>query len=86
MKSEYDDKLNEIKENLDKAKTIRIKAETKLEALVKQQTEIMHELREMNVDPDKLEEVIAGLKNEIEDMLDKVDKMIPYDLLKDKEE
>ena len=86
MKNEYDDKLNEIKANLDKAKTIRIKAETQLEALVKQQTEIMHELKEINVDPDKLEEAIADLKNEIEDMLDKADKMIPYDLIKDKEE
>lgn len=33
MKNEYDDKLNEIKANLDKAKNQRIKAEAKLEAL-----------------------------------------------------
>lgn len=86
MKNEYDDKLNEIKANLDKAKNQRIKAEAKLEALTKQKQEIITELKKMNVDYETLDETIADLKNEIEDMLDKIDKMIPYDLIKDKED
>lgn len=87
MKNEYEDRLNKITDSINKAKTVRIRAEAKLEALTKQKQEIITELKKINVDPDKLEEVIADLKNEIESMLDKVDKMIPYDLLiKDKKE
>lgn len=86
MTNEYEDRIKDIKDNLDKAKTIRIRAEARMDELVKQQKAIMKELKGMNVDPDKLEETIADLKNEIEDMLDKVDKMIPYDLLEDNKE
>lgn len=86
MKNEYTERLAEIKANLDKAKNQRIKAEAKLEALTKQKQEIITELKKMNVDYETLDETIEKLKNEIEDMLDKIDKMIPYDLIKDKED
>lgn len=86
MKNEYEDRLNKITDSINKAKTLRIKAEAKLEALTKQKQEIITELKKMNVDYETLDETIADLKNEIEDMLDKIDKMIPYELIKDKED
>lgn len=86
MSNEIEDRIKQIKDNADKAKTVRIRAEAKLESLTKQKQELITELKKMNVDYETLDEIIADLKNEIEDMLDKIDKMIPYDLIKDKED
>ena len=86
MKNEYEDRLNKITDSINKAKNQRIRAEAKLEALTKQKQEIITELKKMNVDYETLDETIEKLKSNIEDMLDKIDKMIPYDLIKDKED
>lgn len=80
--SDYDKKLNQIKENLDKAKNLRIRAEARLEQLNKQRDEILSELKELGIKPEDLESEIGKLKSEIEELLGKAEKLIPEELIK----
>ncbi len=82
MAIEYEKKINQIKENLDKAKNMRIRAEARLEQLNKQKEDILGELKDLNVSPDELDMEISKLKSEIEDLMDKAQSLIPQDLIK----
>jgi chromosome segregation ATPase len=82
MALEYDNKINQIKENLDKAKNMRIRAEARLEQLNKQKEEILGELKELGVPPEALDTEISRLKREIEDLIDKAQNLIPEELIK----
>ena len=82
MSIEYEKKINQIKENLDKAKNMRIRAEARLEQLNKQKEDILSELKGLNVSPDELDVEISKLKSEIEDLMDKAQSLIPQDLIK----
>ncbi|MDQ2085251.1 hypothetical protein RBH29_02220 [Herbivorax sp. ANBcel31] len=80
--SEYEKKINTIKENLDKAKNLRIRAEARLEDLNKQKQEILKELDELGIEPEGLEGEISRLKSEIEELINRAEKLIPEDLIK----
>lgn len=82
MAIEYEKKINQIKENLDKAKNMKIRAEARLEQLNKQKEEILSELKELNVSPDELDMEISKLKSEIEDLMDRAQNLIPQELIK----
>jgi chromosome segregation ATPase len=82
MASEYEKEINIIKENLDKAKSLRIRAEARLEQLNKQKQEILKELLELGVKPEELENEISRLKSEIETFIKSANDLIPADLLK----
>lgn len=82
MSQDYDKKLNQIKESLDKAKNLRIRAEARLEELNKQKEEISKELDELGVSPENLDSEIEKLKTEIEDLIDRAEKLIPLELIK----
>ena len=82
MALEYEKKINQIKENLDKAKNMRIRAEARLEQLNKQKEEILTELKELGVSPQELDNEISRLKSEIEDLIDRAEKLIPEELIK----
>lgn len=82
MSLEYEKKINQIKENLDRAKNMRIRAETRLEQLNKQKEEILDELKDLGVSPEQLDSEINRLKNEIEDLINKAEKLIPEELIK----
>jgi chromosome segregation ATPase len=82
MASEYEKEINVIKENLDKAKSLRIRAEARLEQLNKQKQEILKELLELGVKPEELENEINRLKSEIETFIKSANDLIPADLLK----
>lgn len=82
MAVEYENKINQLKEDLDKAKSMRIRAEERLEGLNKQKTDILNELNELNVSPDELDNEIKRLKNEIEDLMKQAQELIPQDLIK----
>lgn len=82
MALEYENKINQIKDNLDKAKNMRIRAEARLEQLNKQKEEILGELKELGVPPESLDTEISNLKSEIEDLIDKAQKLIPEELIK----
>ena len=47
----YEMELNKLKEDLDKAKDLKYRAEARLDELKKQENELIKELEELGVDP-----------------------------------
>jgi chromosome segregation ATPase len=82
MTTDYDKAISQIKENLDKAKNMRIRAETRLEQLNKQKADIVNELEALGIKPEGLDLEITKLRKEIEDMITNINEMIPQDLIK----
>lgn len=80
----YERELNELKENLDKAKTLKYKAEARLEQLKQQEDEIIKELNELGVKPEELENEINKLTKVIESLFEEAKEMLPMDLLEKK--
>nr|WP_300004528.1 hypothetical protein [Tissierella sp.] len=81
---EYEKQLGELKENLEKAKTLKYKAEARLEQLKKQEEEIIKELDDLGVNPDNLEKEIAKLTDEIDGLFLKSNELLPKDILEKK--
>lgn len=77
----YEVRLNKIKSDLDKAKNLKYQAEARMEQLEKQEKEIIEELNEMNIKPENLEEEIAKLSKEIEELFNLAEQNIPKDLI-----
>lgn len=80
----YEKELSNLKENLDKAKTLKYKAEARLEQLKHQEDEIIKELKELGVKPEELEKEIMQLTNVIESLFKEANEMLPTDLLEKK--
>ena len=81
---EYEKELSVLKENLDKAKTLKYKAEARLEQLNKQEEELIKELKELGVAPEDLNEEIKKLTSEIDDLFKKSNDLLPKDILGNK--
>lgn len=79
MKVNYEEKLQILKEKIDRAKNIKIKAETKLEALQKQKEEIIKQLEEMGINPNELEKEIKRLESEIITLIKEIEESLPPD-------
>jgi len=77
----YEKELNLLKENLDKAKSLKYKAEARLEQLNNQQQEIIKELKELGVNPEDLEKEIRKLTEEIDALFKEANELIPKDIL-----
>lgn len=77
MISEYEKQLGKIKENLDKAKNLKIRAEARLEELNRQREELLKELKVLDISPDKLESEIERLKNEIDQQIKQANDIMP---------
>jgi len=82
MSTTMDNKLSVLKEGLSKAKDMRYKAELRKDALMKQQEEILEQIRAEQVDPELLDQEIAKLEQEIVQLADEVEKLIPWDLIR----
>lgn len=78
----YEESLKQLKEDLDKAKNMKNKAEGTLEELKKQETTILNELEQLGVKPENLKDVIENLKIEIDELLKEANSLIPRDLFK----
>ncbi|PWK13939.1 hypothetical protein [Tumebacillus permanentifrigoris] len=82
MSTMMENKLATLKDGLAKAKDMRYKAELRKDALMKQQEEILEQIRAEGVDPDALELEIEKLEIEIGQLAEEVEGMIPWDLIK----
>ena len=71
------ERFNNIKERLDKAKEEKNRAEIALEILQKQKEDILNQLKELNIDPENLESEITRLQNQIEQDLQKAEELLP---------
>lgn len=80
----YEKELTNLKENLDKAKNLRYKAEVRLEHLKQQEDEIIKELNELGIEPEELEDEIMKLTKIIESLFKEAKDMLPMDLLEEK--
>lgn len=77
----YEKELNDLKENLEKAKDLKYKAEARLEQLNQQEEEIIDELTELGVKPENLNEEIEKLSLEIKNLFQEANDLLPRDLL-----
>lgn len=81
---EYEKELGNLKDNLEKAKTLKYKADARLEQLKKQEESLILELKELNVDPSNLDEEIKTLTSEIDELFKKSNELLPKDILEKK--
>jgi chromosome segregation ATPase len=82
MSTTLENKLSVLKDGLAKAKDMRYKAELRRDALLKQQEEILEQIRAEGVDPERLDQEIEKLDRELMQLADEVESMIPWDLIK----
>lgn len=74
--------LASLKEELEAAKTMKVRAEARLEQLQKQKDDIIKELAELGVKPEQLDAEIQRLQAEIEQLIQQARQLLPSDLLK----
>lgn len=81
---DYEKKLKELKDNLEKARNLKYKAEARLEQLNQQEEEIIKELKTLGIEPENLETEIKQLTLEIEKLFKEANDLLPRDLLEKK--
>lgn len=81
---DYEKELSQLKENLEKAKSLKYRAEARLEQLKKQEDEIINELKALGVEPNDLEDEINKLTLEINQLFKDANELLPKDLLEKK--
>lgn len=80
----YENELNSLKENLEKAKNLKYRAEARLEQLTQQENEIIKELSDLGVEPKDLEGEIKKLTLDIDRLFKEANELLPKDLLEKK--
>lgn len=78
--SQYAEKIDKIRDELEKAKDAKIRTEARLEQLQKQKDEIYEELRNLGIDPGNIESEIGILRAEIEQALEKLSQLLPKNM------
>ena len=81
---DYEKELNNLKEDLEKAKSLKYRAEARLEQLKKQEEELINELNELGVAPENLDAEIEKLTDEIDKLFKEAKSLLPVDLLEKK--
>ena len=81
---DYEKELNSLKENLEKAKNLKYKAEARLEQLNQQEEEIIKELANLGIKPEELENEINRLTLDIDRLFKEANELLPKDLLEKK--
>ncbi|WP_237036339.1 hypothetical protein [Mediannikoviicoccus vaginalis] len=74
--TDYNAKLNELKNKLDVAKANKTKAEGMLETLNNNKEEIIVSIREMGIEPEDLENEILNLQTQIDSLLFEAEKLL----------
>lgn len=81
---DYDKKLNSLREDLEQARSLKYRAEARLEQLKKQEEDIIEELNELDVKPEELDGEIEKLNLEIHKLFEEADSLLPKDILEKK--
>ena len=77
MSTDYEKKMSQLKEWLDKSKNMKIRAETRLEELKEQKKKILEEIQSFSISPEDLDKELERLRNEIELNIEATDTLIP---------
>ena len=81
---DYEKELSQLKNNLERAKNLKYKAEARLEQLNHQQQEIIKEIKELGGNPEDLEKEIEKLNTEIDKLFEEANTLLPKDILEKK--
>lgn len=73
----YEDQLKKLRDDLDRQKNIKYKAEARLEQLYAQKEEIVKEIQAQNIDPENLENEISKIKKEIDSLFEQAKELMP---------
>ncbi|WP_071027415.1 hypothetical protein [Peptoniphilus raoultii] len=73
----YEDNLNNLKKQLDRAKDLKYKADARLESLKSQKEELLKEIKSQGINPEDLGTQIEKLEGEIKDLFEKANNMLP---------
>jgi chromosome segregation ATPase len=77
MAADYEKTISQLKENLEKSKSMKFRAEAKLEQLNKQKEEIISEIKSMGLEPDNLDQEISKLQEQIDVLIEESKEMLP---------
>lgn len=77
MAENYEKIITQLKENLEKAKNTKLRAEAKLEQLNKQREEILSEIKSLGLEPQNIDMEIENLAKEIDFLIAESQKMLP---------
>lgn len=81
---DYEKELTELKDKLEKAKSLKYRAEARLDQLKQQEEEIIKELKSLGVEPEDLKSEIHKLTLEIDTLFKEANDLLPKDLLEKK--
>lgn len=73
----YEDQLKKLRDDLDRQKNIKYKAEARLEQLYSQKEEIVKEIQAQNIDPENLENEISKIKKDIDSLFEQAQELMP---------
>lgn len=72
-----EEEITKLKQDIEKAKGARIRAEARLEELNRQKQDILNQLTILGVSPENLDDEIKKLDQEITDKISQVKQMLP---------
>lgn len=73
---DYTQRLEALKDNLDKAKLNKVKYEERLNILIKEQEDIIKEIKSLGIEPENLDAEIKSLENEIANDIEKAESLL----------
>lgn len=73
---DYTQRLEVLKDNLDKAKLNKVKYEERLNILIKEQEDIIKEIKSLGIEPENLDSEIKNLENEIAKDIEKAESLL----------
>ncbi|GAB7386983.1 hypothetical protein BSNK01_08190 [Bacillaceae bacterium] len=76
------ERINQLKAAIEKGKELRARALSRKEMLEQQEKELLAEIAKLGVDPERIDEEVARLEKEKERLLQEIEGMIPFDIIK----
>ena len=72
-----EEQLNKLKQDLEKYKNLKYKAEARLEQLNVQRDNIIEEIKAEGINPENLEDEILKLEEEISSLFKRAEELLP---------
>ncbi len=73
----YEKRISEINQEIENAKMRKFKAEARMEQLIQQRQQLEEQLAKLNLTPDELPGEIERLRQEMDQLIQKVESMLP---------